>query len=193
VSRIKIGYGEIIATVALLISALSLWFAIATLGPDVSVRDLDHIELVDPARPHLQMAAFPLMITNHGGRGTSLVQITEADMPPAFRVRIGEMVANDATLELHYLIFDEVYNDLEELKSEMSSTEFQRLSLPQVLNISLPDGTSRALTLVVLIVDSNGESIAEEAIAFACQLLFADGTTHRVGFLSNHDNVPNSE
>lgn len=180
----KIGFSDIIAAIALVLGAVSLWFSINSGMPKISVRDMGPVKILDESRPEMIIAAFPIIITNHGGQPTTLIQITRSNNPTVFKVNIGAKFETDQSLELQYIILNKVFNSLKELGKAILANKFSPLSFPQVLNLPLAEGVSKDITIVVLIKAKNGASVRDETVGFDSNLLFADGTTYRMAVLN---------
>ena len=186
----KFGWPEIIASVALVISLLNVWYTRAQLAiglPDVQIEELPTIHtLADPSlqsKTRSILVIKPFIIVNRGGRTVSLVKLDRGAHPlllqgvitdgrDAFSERT-DLVVQVASLEANP-------NRLNELIKSAASAKFEPLTLPFIVSESVDSGKSRAIVLAFRVTDRGGNLVENSTQIFSVQAVFSDEKTYEL-------------
>lgn len=180
----KFGWPEVIASAALIISLLNVWYTRAQLAmglPDVQIEELPTIHtLADPSpqsKTRSILVIKPFIIVNRGGRTVSLVKLDKGAHPLLLQgvIKNGrdsfyertDLVVQVASLEANP-------NRLNELIKSAASAKFEALTLPFVVGESVDSGKSRAIVLAFRVTDRGGNLVENSAQIFSVQAVFSD-------------------
>lgn len=180
----KIGWSEIIAIFALLISSGSLWFAQAQVLvnlPDVQVEYRPAIRIGSTIHKNDAeiVEVLPFIVTNRGGRTVTLVSLEAESLPPLLRSVDGK-VAEDPSLVASFAVLEGTPDAKGFLANTVLSADIQPLVFPYVVNQSIESGRTKPLVLLLRIKGPLGTAIGDAKVLFSSKAVFSDGSTHRI-------------
>ena len=180
----KFGWSELLSLLALLFSLVALW-QVSVQGrqnlPEVVIDRRVPLVLIsdDPTKHEEINVGLGFVITNRGGRPVSLLQIEQTDLPPF--LRFAQSTADeDPHIEADYALIEGLFNPPEELGEQMITSKFRPFVLPQVINEEIDSGQTRSFALVLKLRDKRAKSLVTSRVAFACLLVFSDGSSYRL-------------
>lgn len=180
----KIGWSEVIAAFALLVSIGALWFARAQVLvnlPDVQVESRTAIRIGSANRKSDGeiIEILPFIVTNRGGRTVTLVSLERESLPPLLRSIDGK-VAEDPTFAASFAVLEGTPDAKGFLADKVLTADVQPLVFPYVVNQSVESGRTKPLVLLLRIRGQPGTSIGDAKVLFNCKAVFSDGSTHRI-------------
>ena len=153
--------------------------------PQIAVDDLGPVHLVDHGREDILIGAFPVILSNRGGRTISLERLIRSSTPTALRIKDGVEFVDDPSLEVSYAIVDGISNSKAEFLNTYGDAEFLQLDYPQVHIRQVGPGASLPLTFFFIVRNVGGQALVSAKVAFSTDILFSDGTTHRMSLFFN--------
>lgn len=180
--KTEFGWSELIAVLALIISAFAFWQVSRLSSPSVEVHDRVPVRTLflgeDSLKTHV---AFPFTITNNGGRLVSLFKLGRDDLfPSAFLIEDGATVEEDPNLVVEYGLVEGIYNSAEAISELFYDTELSPLVPPQFLDVPIDSGAQKSFILLVSVEDLKKRDHFERFLTINIILHFTDGTQHKV-------------
>lgn len=180
----KFGWPEVIALIALVISAWAAWYTRAQVVqnlPDLIFDSSTALRIISnkPEEKSTFTSILPINITNRGGRTATLVRLESDTLPPILQVVDGK-VKTEHDLEAEFALVDGTTNNSGQISELLNTAKLQPLLMPQVINESVESGKSRTFALVVRVRSRSGQPTAQYHVLFSCRAVFSDGTTHRI-------------
>lgn len=180
----KIGWSEVIAIFALLVSIGALWFARAQVLvnlPDVQVETRTAIRIGSANHKNDDeiVEVLPFIVTNRGGRTVTLVSLERESVPPLLRSTDGK-VAEDLGLVASFAVLEGTPDAKGFLADTVLPADVQLLVFPYVVNQSVESGRTKPLVFLLRIKGPPGTAIGDAKVLFNCRAVFSDGSTHRI-------------
>ena len=180
----KIGWPEVIAVAALAVSALAAWYTRAQVMqnlPDLVIESQDAIRIVQSdGKPGQELVAIlPFVVTNRGGRAATLVKLEREDISPLLRV-VNDKVTEDHGLVVSFALLEGTTSAARKFQERAADAEVRRFALPHIVNETIDSGRAKPFMLLLRMKDSNGGSLSNAKVFFACRAVFSDGTKYRL-------------
>jgi hypothetical protein len=180
----KVGWSEVIAAFALLVSLGALWYARAQVQvnlPDVQVASRTAIRMGSENHKNNNeiIEVLPFIVTNRGGRTVTLVSLEKDSLPPLLRLADGK-VAEDQNLFTSFAVLEGTPDAKGFLADTVLPADVQPLTFPYVVNQSIESGRTKPLVLLLRIKGPAGTEIGKAKVLFNCRAVFSDGSTHRI-------------
>ncbi|WP_323940821.1 hypothetical protein [Aeromonas hydrophila] len=183
--NIKPNYNIILSITAIVISLGALWYARAQVNvnlPDIKIESQVAERYHSSAQPADSEWVFliPFIVSNSGGRKTTLLKLEQSTTPVMMEV-IDDKITNYNTLDFSIELIEETAQSNDRIKAvTTNSTKGQVLSLPIFVNESIDSGSAKSFNLILRLKNPNEVALSRYKVFFSCNVVFDDGTTHRL-------------
>jgi hypothetical protein len=181
----KLGWSELLAFAALIVSAISLIQVAETSRPQVVVETLTPV-----AGPIVQdgvssadtvfVAAIPLLVTNRGGRDVALVGIRPDEIFPWISAARGDSVDRDPELSYRVFFTRGTPVTLDVPRRGLDSVDYKTARDMELVSIPVESGHSALFTFGIYVESYRDARQLADYFLVAANLKFSDGTTHPI-------------
>ena len=189
----KVALSDWLAALALVVSVLALWRSWEADRPRIQMAEVGAYSgrIFDSQVERLRMLAIhPLLVTNAGGRRTTLIGFRpRAGLPPLVALRGEQHLSPDFPVD--FFVTDKIAAEIAQSPQAIRARENLPLDRLALLNIALEGGDSKVVAVAFLAdpYDKTGARVAEYLL-FTLEAIFADGTTR---LLTSAFRVPERE
>ena len=179
----KVSFSDWIAALALGASALALWRSWEADRPRIQMAEVGAYSgrIFDSQVQRLRMLAIhPVLVTNAGGRRTTLIGFRpRVGLPPLVALHGEQQASPD--FQVDFFVTDKIAAEIAQSPQAIGARENLPLDRLALLNIALEGGDSKVVTVAFLAdpYDETGVRLADYVL-ITLEAVFADGTTRLV-------------
>jgi len=182
----KIGWSEILAAVALILSAISLWQSQKAASQNIPAVSVKEDQIVggpyfnDSLKrwEHLVYARF--LITNLGGRATTFLGFEPTSRPPGVIALTGNHGQPAPGLVSKLLIINELPEEIRRSPQRLTEQEGLSMERLRLLNVPIESGATKVIILAVVLDAYDSRSVRRaDQFLLAFNLVFSDGYRHK--------------
>ncbi len=178
----KIGWAQLLAVAALIVSGVSLWVTLQRSGARVVVSKDMNIggSFFDDAKQRWRAFGYDrLVLSNVGGSPVTLIGFRPLQQPP-FPGMVAAIIKDGKAIEVQaeVLLVDEFFEDIRNNPKMLSRYQGWSLERLGTLNRLIPSGGITTLNVAVLYDAYKGTEPISDYIFMSLEMRFSDGTKY---------------